>query len=355
MTETERPGFRPHGGTRTLGPKRRRHSPDRPYPSPCRWSSVQTLRFDSTSVDATEEFLSTAYTPMRIGGPVEDARVRIDRHAVRQLSIDRLSFGYDMAFDAHGLPGVCLISMHSGTLIDRTGGKEHVYGPGDTFLLTPPETPYQGEVRSARYTIAMFDPSLLDGLAPAGSDSTGPVRLTGARPLTPASGHALGSTIAYLRDHVLGDAAAPPTELLAATAAQHLAAAALAALPHSARTEPTRTDSRDATPATLRRALSWIDAHAQQDVTVADIARASYVTPRALQYAFRRHLGTTPLAHLRQVRLHAAHRDLLAADPATTTVTAIAMRWGFAHPGHFAAHYRNTFRTTPTTTLRRRT
>lgn len=287
---------------------------------------------------------------MRIGGPVEDARVRIRRHAVERLSIDRLSFGYDMAFDADGLPGVCLISMHSGTLVDRTGGGERVYGPGETFLLAPPETPYRGEVRSARYTIAMLDPALLDAFSPGG-----PVRFTGSRPLTPAAGHALGSTIAYLRDHVLADAVAPPTELLAATAAQHLAAAALAALPHGGRAEPARTDHRDATPATLRRALAWIDDHAAQEVTVADIARAAYVTPRALQYAFRRHLGTTPLAHLRQVRLHAAHRDLLAADPAATTVTEIALRWGFAHPGHFAAHYRTAFRTTPATTLRRRT
>ncbi|MFF2817678.1 AraC family transcriptional regulator [Kitasatospora cineracea] len=312
---------------------------------------METLRFDSRSVDATEEFLSTAYTPMRIGGPVEDARARISRHAVERLSVDRLSFGYDMAFDAHGLPGVCLISMHSGTLVDRTGGREQVYGPGDTFLLAPPGTPYRGEVRSARYTIAMFDPALLAGLDPSGTGA--PVRFTGTRPLTPAAGRALGSAVAHLRDHVLGDASQPPAGLLVSTAAQHLAAMTLAALPHSARTDPVRADRTDATPATLRRALAWIDAHADRDATLADIARAACVTPRALQYAFRRHLGTTPLAHLRHVRLQAAHRDLLAADPATATVTDIAMRWGFAHPGHFAAHYRTAFHTAPHTTLRR--
>ncbi|MFE1316165.1 AraC family transcriptional regulator [Kitasatospora phosalacinea] len=312
---------------------------------------METLRFDSRSVDATEEFLSTAYTPMRIGGPVEDARVRISRRAVEGLSVDRLSFGYDMAFDAHGLPGVCLISMHSGTLVDRTGGHEQVYGPGDTFLLAPPGTPYRGEVRSARYTIAMFDPALLAGFDPSGADA--PVRLTGTRPLTRPAGRALGSAVAHLRDHVLGSPATPPDGLLVSTAAQHLAALTLAALPHTARTDPTPTDHRDATPATLRRALTWIDAHADQDVTLADIARAAYVTPRALQYAFRRHLGTTPLAHLRHVRLQAAHRELLAADPRTTTVTKIALHWGFAHQGHFAAHYRTTFGTTPSTTLHR--
>ncbi|WP_042368127.1 hypothetical protein [Streptacidiphilus neutrinimicus] len=33
------------------------------------------------------------------------------------------------------------------------------------------------------------------------------------------------------------------------------------------------------------------------------------------------------------------HRELFAADPARTTVTEIAARWGFLHTGHFAAHY----------------
>ncbi len=32
-----------------------------------------------------------------------------------------------------------------------------------------------------------------------------------------------------------------------------------------------------------------------------------------------------------------ARRQLLAADPATTTVQAVAARWGFAHTGRFSA------------------
>ncbi len=101
----------------------------------------------------------------------------------------------------------------------------------------------------------------------------------------------------------------------------------------------------------MRRAVAFVEANADQDIGLVQIAAAAYVTPRALQYAFRRHLDTTPLAFLRRVRLDAAHRELLAADPRGTTVTEIAMRWGFAHPGRFAAHYRNTYRTAPGTTL----
>nr|WP_257019638.1 hypothetical protein [Streptomyces sp. TLI_235] len=67
---------------------------------------------------------------------------------------------------------------------------------------------------------------------------------------------------------------------------------------------------RDATPATLRRAMAFIDDNAHLDLTLADIAAAAYVTPRALQDSFRHHTGSTPPAHLRRVRLARAHGDL---------------------------------------------
>ncbi|MFJ8210403.1 helix-turn-helix transcriptional regulator [Streptomyces sp. NPDC096033] len=110
-----------------------------------------------------------------------------------------------------------------------------------------------------------------------------------------------------------------------------------------------RRHSRHAAPA-----VAFIEANAHHDIDLAHVAAAPFVTPRAVQHAFRRHLDTTPLAYLRRVRLDCAHRDLLAADPATTTVTEIAARWGFTHPGHFAAHYRDAYRAAPSTTLNAR-
>ncbi|MCG6494104.1 helix-turn-helix transcriptional regulator [Kitasatospora sp. A2-31] len=313
----------------------------------------QTLLFDSARLDETEEFLSMAYTPMHIGGPVEDARVRISRRAAGPVTLDRLDFGYTMAYDARDLGRVCLVSMHDGTLADLTSGSEEVFGPGETFLLAPPDRPYRGEVRAARYTIALFDTALLDAVAPTAPGEQ-PIRLTGSRPVTAAANRQLASAVAYVRDHVLDDPAACENDLVVSTAARHLAAVALAALPHSARDTGRPSDTSDATPDTVRRAVAFIESHADQDITLARIAAAACVTPRALQYAFRRHLGTTPLGHLRRVRLDAAHRDLLAGDPGSTTVTEIAMRWGFAHPGHFAARYREVYRTSPSTALNRR-
>ncbi|GAA3056792.1 hypothetical protein GCM10020229_80630 [Kitasatospora albolonga] len=311
----------------------------------------QSLRFDSVDPEETEAFLSLAYTPMRIGGPVENGRVRIDRRAVGPMTVDRLAIGYPMAYDARELGRICLAGMDSGTLEVRSGGRQEVYGPGDAFLVAPPDQPYRGEVRAAQYTLVLFDTTLLDDVAPT-APGDGPVRLTGDRPVDAAAGRRLAGAIAYVRDHVLDAPGADAHELLVGTAARHLAAVALSALPHAARDARRPADSIDATPATVRRAIAFMESHADQDLSLAQLAAAAHVTPRALQYAFRRHLDTTPLAHLRRIRLAAAHRQLLAADPRRTTVTEIAMRWGFAHSSHFASAYRAAYRTTPGATLR---
>jgi transcriptional regulator GlxA family with amidase domain len=111
-------------------------------------------------------------------------------------------------------------------------------------------------------------------------------------------------------------------------------------------------DRRDATTATVRRATAFIDEHASQDITAADIAAAARVTVRSMQLAFRRELGTTPTAHLRTVRLARAHRELVDAGPGQETVTAVAYRWGFSSTSRFSAYYRETYGVNPRQTLK---
>ena len=105
-------------------------------------------------------------------------------------------------------------------------------------------------------------------------------------------------------------------------------------------------------PRMLRRALDFIDGNAEYDITIRDIAAAADVTPRAIQYAFREHLQTTPLEYLRRVRLERAHKALVSADPARETVTSIAGRCGFTHPGRFSSAYKAVFGIEPSRPLR---
>lgn len=98
--------------------------------------------------------------------------------------------------------------------------------------------------------------------------------------------------------------------------------------------------------------MSFIHENADGDIGLAEIAAAANLTPRAVQYMFRRHLGVTPMEYLRRVRLDLAHRDLQAANPAVDTVNSIAGRWGFAHAGRFSVAYRRAYGMPPSATLR---
>ncbi|MFI6657513.1 helix-turn-helix transcriptional regulator [Streptomyces sp. NPDC050523] len=316
---------------------------------------MEKLTFESDDLGATEDFLSRAYARMRIGSTTPEAsRALITRTGIDAVSIDEIDLSFEMSYSVTPLGKICLCVMHDGTVRDHGfQGVQDEFGPGDVVMFAPPDRPYAGRICNARYTITMLEPALLSQVA--GERGEPPVRLTGHRPHTTAVARQLGRTIAYMRDQVLADPAVADQPLVASTAAQHLAASVLSAFPNTALPDDAGADGRDerdAHPLILRRALAYIDDHADQPITVSEIAGAAHVTTRALQYAFRRHLDTTPLAHLRRVRLAQAHRDLVAGDPIDgSTVTEIAARWGFHHPGRFASLYRGTYRRAPHQTL----
>lgn len=312
--------------------------------------------FESDDLGVTEDFLCRAYARMRIGsGTPEASHARIHRDSTASVSVDELDLNFDMSYSVTPLGRICLCVVHEGTVRDHAfHGVRDDFGPGDVVLFAPPDLPYAGRICSARYNITMLDPGLLDQVAATAGRALGePVRLTRHRPSSATAAAFLKKTIVHLRDDILGDPDVAAQPLVVAAGQQLLAASVLAAFPNTASTDPTAQDRTDAHSATLRRAVAYIDDHADQPLTVAEVAAAAHVTIRTLQYAFRRHLDTTPLTYLRRARLAHAHRDLLNASPqGGATVGGIAARWGFPHPGRFAALYRSVYGTSPSRTLR---
>jgi AraC family ethanolamine operon transcriptional activator len=103
----------------------------------------------------------------------------------------------------------------------------------------------------------------------------------------------------------------------------------------------------------LKLSLSFIDEKAHKPPTVMEICRASGVSWRTLNYAFREHFGITPKRYLIITRLNAVRKELLAEKPAISVVSA-ASRWGFWHIGQFAADYQRRFGELPSQTLTRK-
>lgn len=127
---------------------------------------------------------------------------------------------------------------------------------------------------------------------------------------------------------------------------QMIVSALLLSQPHSHSVEVERR-SRFEGPRAIRSLLERMEAAPMDFVTVGDLAMAAGLSVRALEEAFRRHVGRPPMTHLRLLRLQAAHDELVHADAEHTTVTMVARRWGFAHFGRFAARYRERYGVTP--------
>jgi len=88
---------------------------------------------------------------------------------------------------------------------------------------------------------------------------------------------------------------------------------------------------------------------------LSELCAAANVSERTLQYAFHDIMGMSPLTYLHRLRLHRARDELRAAKSSATTVTDVAMNWGFWHFGEFSRAYKNCFGEVPSRTLRQTT
>ncbi|UTA79833.1 AraC family transcriptional regulator [Halomonas sp. XH26] len=106
-------------------------------------------------------------------------------------------------------------------------------------------------------------------------------------------------------------------------------------------------------PRHVKRVEEYIEAHAQEPLTPAQLASVAGVSLRTLYAGFRDFRHQSPMETLRQVRLERVRQALLTGTN-TATITDIAMGWGFTHMGRFSLSYRQVFGESPSETLRSR-
>jgi AraC-like DNA-binding protein len=119
--------------------------------------------------------------------------------------------------------------------------------------------------------------------------------------------------------------------------------------------EPSRADHlQQSHTLVVKTAEDYALSHVHERVYVTDLCRAAAVSERALEYAFKEVMGLTPMAYLIRLRLHRVRQALLAATHGSTTVSAVALDWGFWHFGEFSRAYKDCFGELPSDTLRRK-
>src|ERR1019366_2887747 len=97
-------------------------------------------------------------------------------------------------------------------------------------------------------------------------------------------------------------------------------------------------------PDALRRALEWIGSEGEQATDLPALARKGGLSPAQLVKLFRRHLGTTPIRHVWEVR---TRRGAQLLRETGLTVGEVAFRCGFQTPFHFSRWVRELFGVPP--------
>lgn len=300
----------------------------------------------TTDVDEAERLIARVYRRGRVLETRDpflfqqtvrgDERVRIAHYRIASPTV--------IAVEIDGMLGVG--SRVAGSYRAASNGDE--IDPAGAFLLRPGEA--QSWSRGLELIVVNLDVSALAGAAGMPSTGSTNVRFDSLAPVSPAL-QQQWDAVRRFAVQTLEDPALLDQELVRRAVGDVLIANVLAcfAVEFPAATEP----HRDGQPATLRRALQFIDDNAARPIGVQEIAEAARLSPRGLQDLFRRSLGVTPIHHLRTVRLDAARADLLASGPEDTSVAEIANRWGFAHVARFAGWYREAYGENPSRTLRR--
>jgi AraC-like DNA-binding protein len=227
------------------------------------------------------------------------------------------------------------------------------FARGDAVIL-PSGEPFKADLRDFAYSLVRIPRHFLTDFAEEHLGLTaGSTRIESIAPLSRNAGARWSRAAAFICGQLLDDDDPAISPILAQEMARMAAATVLEVFPSTAATTAYTPDPSWAPPATVRRATAFIHANAARPVSVTEIAESAGVTPRALQYAFRRHHETTVTGYLRQVRLEQAHRELQDGDSAVgVTVADTARRWGWASPGSFTSAYRRRYGVTPSLTLR---
>ncbi|MFP3965699.1 AraC family transcriptional regulator [Actinomadura fulvescens] len=304
--------------------------------------------FTTADVDMAHDYLRSAYADHapRLSGDRDHFRFRATSTREDRFGVEFVAHSMELRTVVEPLGDLLIPHVLNGGLV-MAGLNDDVRAGAGEELLVSPDSRLALRWEGSELGVLRLDTAAVIRVASELTD--GRVRFPLSRPVSATRARYWRSVVRHVTRDFLSDQAALASPLIRAQIFRLLATTLLETFPIAMEQAPSRGTVR---PAALRRAIAFIDAHADTDIGVAEVAAAARVGPRALQSAFQRHLGLTPTTYLRQVRLDRAHLDLQMADPTKgDTVAAIANTWGFAHHGRFANAYRKRYGRSPRDTL----
>lgn len=302
--------------------------------------------------DEARRWLDAVFgTSLRLSGPL--GRVRHHREDHASIAFDHMRIDASYSFDSDPMPALVVVDILGGFVeYTRDGVTDRVHD-GDSALVSGWRMPFHGigerpEIRATTVTAEALTAAVED-VAP--DYPWQHITFTSYVPSSAAAAARWRATVdqlsAWFPDETDPSAHDEASRLLGHTLLQTFPNSVVA----RTSTAGLDDDPGDASPSTVMRATRIVESHSFEDLSPSDLAQECGVTPRALQYAFRKHLGCTPQDYLRRIRLDLARQSLR--DGTAATVSDAAARYGFFNPGRFASDYRQVFSENPGQTLQR--
>jgi AraC-like DNA-binding protein len=313
------------------------------------------LALATSDLDHAREHLSTVFADHRL---IPDGRTRSVnfRHSYAPLgavSFNGLQYGAAVTVSAPALTDFYLLQFTlRGTCEIDCGASSVILAPGSILVMNPTRPYRKHWSADCRQLLVRIDKTLLRRQLAAllGHDAEQSLEFEFAS----LDGRRRGATLARFAELICRDLEGdrlltrPETQRSAAETLCHLL---LDTIDHSYRDALDR-PAELPVPRFVRRAEEFIRANVTADIALDEIARAAGVSERTLHRGFRSFRDTTPMAHLKSVRLVAARRALL--EDRHASITTVATALGLPHLGKFAREYRRRFGELPSQTLRRR-
>ncbi|MER7838141.1 AraC family transcriptional regulator [Streptomyces sp. NPDC096040] len=269
------------------------------------------------------------------------------------LTVGEVAFGADVRLRFGDLGAHQVDIPVSGSMVWRQGELDPlVTRPGRAAVFRPQGRTVLERLQRGRMLAVKIEPRVLERHLEGMLGRPVRAGFHLARSMDVASG--TGRSWARLVRMVIGEAGNEGgllrQPLLAAEMREALLTGLLLAVDHPYRQELDR-PAEAGIQRPVQRVMDAVRSSPEHPFTAAELARVGQVGERWLQECFRRQVGMSPMAYLREVRMERVRAELAEGDPAHTTVGDIAYRWGFNHLGRFAQHYRARFGELPSHTL----
>ncbi|WP_217414234.1 AraC family transcriptional regulator [Marinobacterium ramblicola] len=311
------------------------------------------LLFRSVTLEEVRDEVAAAYKPHRLDMKANaglDARMH--SLSLGQVKFNRLKYGADVRINPEHLEQFYLIQMPVCGFADISRGEDRIACDARLASVLNPTEPlsmrWSGDCDMLMFRIER------EAVERACAQQLGqPLHqpLSFKPELNWQADPAWSNMMLYLT-RLLQECPAAAEQLLIRQQLEQLVVNTLLAIQPHSYTERMNQPHQTLAPRYVKRVEEYIESHAAEALTPGQLAELAGVSIRTLYAGFHDFRQTSPMEHLRQIRLRKV-KNTLEQQAERISVTDAALSWGFTHMGRFSREYQRTFGEKPSDTRRR--